>query len=376
MEKLFTVCTPGLEAFTTQELRQLGLMGSHERGSLVEPGGIEFQGSFHDVYRTNLSLRTASRVLVRLGQFYAAGFPELRRKAGRLLWESYLAPERPIALRVTCQKSRLYHEAAVAERVAGAIGDRLGNPPPVHKYQEDSGTDLPQLVIVRLLDNLCTISIDSSGALLHRRGYRLATAKAPLRETLAAAMVMASGWDKTSPLLDPFCGSGTIPIEAALLAGRVPPGFRRRFAFMDWPHFDSKVWEKLLADAAKAIVPEIPLIIGSDRDAGAIRAAQANAERAGLAGRIELSSRAISSIDPPSGPGWVVTNPPYGVRVSQTNDLRNLYAQFGKVMRAKCPGWRVTLICDRIQLIRSTGLNFDKGIPTMNGGLKVRLFRM
>ena len=390
MEKLFAVCTPGLEPFAAQELYQLGLMGvssslrsetfptesgaSYESGG-YESGGIEFQGSLQDAYRANLYLRTASRVLVRLGQFYAAGFPELRRKAGRLLWENYLAPERSIALRVTCQKSRLYHETAVAERVAGAIGDRLGKPSPVHKYQEDSGTDLPQLIVVRLVDNLCAISIDSSGALLHRRGYRLATAKAPLRETLASAMVMASGWDKISPLLDPFCGSGTISIEAALLAGRVPAGYRRRFAFMDWPHFDSKFWNELLADAAKAIVSAIPKIIGSDRDAGAIRAAQANAERAGVAGCIEFSGRAISAIDPPPGPGWVVTNPPYGVRVSQTNDLRNLYAQFGKVMRAKCPGWQVTMLCDRVQLIRSTGLDFDQGIPTMNGGLKVRLVR-
>jgi putative N6-adenine-specific DNA methylase len=188
-------------------------------------------------------------------------------------------------------------------------------------------------------------------------------------------MVMASGWDKTSPLLDPFCGSGTIPIEAALLAGRVPAGFRRRFAFMNWPDFDSKFWNKLLADAAKAIVSDIPKIIGSDRDAGAVRAAQANAERAGVADWIDFSCRAISSIDPPSGLGWVVTNPPYGVRVSQRNDLRNLYAQFGKVMRARCPGWWVTMLCDRVQLIRNTGLDFDQGIPTMNGGLKVKLVR-
>ena len=143
MEKLFVVCTPGLESFAAQELHQLGLMGGDESGSAYEPGGIEFQGSLHDVYRANLHLRTASRVLVRLGQFYAAEFPELRRKAGRLLWENYLAPERPIALRVTCQKSRLYHETAVAERVAGAIEDRLGKPSPVHKYQEDSGLTFP-----------------------------------------------------------------------------------------------------------------------------------------------------------------------------------------------------------------------------------------
>jgi putative N6-adenine-specific DNA methylase len=385
MEKLFVVCTPGLEPFAAQELHQLGLIEGDfspqsksfltASGAPYESGGIEFQGSLRDAYRANLYLRTASRVLVRIGQFYAAEFSELRRKAGHLIWENYLAPERPISFRVTCRKSRLYHETGVAERVEGAIGDRLGKPAAVHKYSEDSGTDLPQLIVVRLFDNLCTISIDSSGELLHRRGYRLATAKAPLRETLASAMVMASGWDKISPLLDPFCGSGTIPIEAALLAGRVPAGFRRRFAFMDWPDFDSKFWNKLLADAAKAIVSDIPKIIGSDRDAGAVRAAQANAERAGVADWIDFSCRAISSIDPPSGPGWVVTNPPYGVRVSQRNDLRNLYAQFGKVMRAKCPGWWVTMLCDRDQLIRNTGLDFNQGIPMMNGGLKVKLVR-
>jgi putative N6-adenine-specific DNA methylase len=385
MERLFAVCAPGLEPFAALELDQLGLIGSHspsqseniltERGPQYESGGIEFHGSLHDVYRANLYLRTASRVLVRLGEFYASAFPELRRKASRLSWENYLAPERPIALRVTCQKSRLYHEGAVAERVAGAIADKLGKPPPVQKYHEDSGTELPQLIVVRLVDNLCTISIDSSGVLLHKRGYRLATAKAPLRETLASGMVMASGWDTISPLLDPFCGSGTIPIEAALLARRVPTGYTRRFAFMDWPNFDSKFWDKLLADARKAIVSDIPKIIASDRDAGAIQAAQANAERSGVADCIEFSCKAISAIDPPPGPGWVVTNPPYGVRLSKTNDLRNLYAQLGKVLRARCPGWHVTMICDSIQLIRSTGLEFDKGISMMNGGLKVRLVR-
>jgi len=385
MEKLFAVCAPGLEPFTALELNQLGLIGSHspsqseniltESGPQYESGGIEFQGSLHDVYRANLYLRTASRVLVRLGEFYASAFPELRRKASRLLWENYLAPERPIALRVTCKKSRLYHEGAVAERLEGAIADRLGNPPPVQKYHEDSGTELPQLIVVRLVDNLCTISIDSSGALLHRRGYRLATAKAPLRETLACAMVIASGWDTISPLLDPFCGSGTIPIEAALLARRVPAGYNRRFAFMDWPNFHSKFWDKLLADAGKAIVSDIPKIIASDRDAGAIQAAQANAERAGVADCIEFSCKAISAIDPPPFPGRVVTNPPYGVRLSRTNDLRNLYAQLGKVLRTRCPGWHVTVLCDRVQLIRSTGLEFDKGISMTNGGLKVRLVR-
>src|SRR4030043_784735 len=164
MEKLFAVCTPGLEPFAALELDQLGRIGSHslsqsenflvESAPELQSGGIEFQGSLHDVYRANFYLRTASRLLVRLGEFYASAFPELRRKASRLLWENYLAPERPIALRVTCQKSRLYHEAAVAERVAGAIADRLGKPPPIQKYPEDMSTDFPRFIVVRLVDNL------------------------------------------------------------------------------------------------------------------------------------------------------------------------------------------------------------------------------
>jgi putative N6-adenine-specific DNA methylase len=233
--------------------------------------------------------------------------------------------------------------------------------------------ELPQTIFVELQDDVCSISLDSSGALLHRRGYRLATAKAPLHETLACAMLMASGWDKSSPLLDPFCGAGTIPIEAALLARETPPGIARRFAFMDWPIFDARGWEELKAAAGQQAGGAAPRIIASDRDKGAIRAAQANAERAGVADRIEFSCRAVSAIEPPPGPGWVVSNPPYGIRLAQSGDLRNLYAQFGKVLRAKCPGWQACVLSTGHRLTSSTGLSFDEGISLMNGGLQVKL---
>ena len=385
MPRLFAVCTPGLELFLAGELDQLGLPTVHPSSQpedislLREPadevGGVEFRGSLPDLYRANLHLRTASRILLQLGAFYADTFSDLRRRAKRLPWESHLHPGRPVSLRVTCHKSRLFHSGAVAERIMDAMADRLGQAPPVQNFESDGDTQLPQLVIVRLVENRCTIHIDSSGPLLYRRGYRLATGKAPLRETLAAGILLASGWDTLSPMLDPFCGSGTIAIEAALLARRIPPGARRQFAFMDWPNFDSEVWEKLLAEARTMQRASWPKIAASDRDAGAIRAAGANAERAGVMDSIEFSCWPISAIDPPLGPGWVVTNPPYGVRLGAPGDLRNLYARFGKTLRAKCPGWKIAMLCNSAQLLRATGLKFDPGIPTRNGGLKVRLMR-
>jgi len=208
---------------------------------------------------------------------------------------------------------------------------------------------------------------------LHRRGYRLATAKAPLRETLAAAMLLAARWDGVSPLIDPCCGSGTIPIEAALFAQNIPPGYRRTFAFMNWSGFDKSLWEAVHDSYSVSEKRVKPRIIGSDRDAGAIQAARANAERAGVSDAIEFSCQAVSSMEPLTGPGWVITNPPYGKRLSSRSDLRNLYAQFGKTLRSKCPGWKVVMLCDSIQLAGATGLKFEEVIHTMNGGLKVKI---
>jgi putative N6-adenine-specific DNA methylase len=385
--ELFAVVAPGLAPYTAQEMHACGLLPAVDAG--VEPGGVTFTGANAAIYRANLHLRTANRVLVRLGGFRAVGFDELRKFAGRLPWERYLAPGQPIALRVTCHKSRLYHSDAVAQRVAAAIGDRLGAPPPVQKFDEENAdqhdTPSPQIVLVRLLHDQVTISVDSSGALLHRRGYRLATAKAPLRATLAAGMMLAAGWNPQvgtlALLLDPFCGAGTIAIEAAMLALGMAPGRQRRFAFMDWPDFDAALWHRLLAEADAqqqqrcAEMAGRLQILASDRDAGAIALAQENAARAGVADAIAFTHRALSAIDPPPGPGWVVTNPPYGVRVSAGNDLRNLYAQLGKVLRSRCPGWQVALLCNDRRLLGQTGLALDASLGLVNGGIAVILAR-
>jgi len=384
---LFAVTAPGVEGITAREVRALTPhpqplppLPTHfvGRGGRGEAGGIEYKGSLRDLYRANLHLRTVNRMLVRLGEFYAAAFSELRKKASRLPWGNFLVPGQPVTLRVTCHKSRLYHSEAVAERVAGAIEDRLGKAASHVKGQEaDEASSSTQMIVVRLMRDKCTISVDSSGALLHQRGYRLATAKAPLRETLAAAIVLASGWDLTSPLLDPFCGSGTIPIEAALMALGIPPGRSRRFAFMDWPSFDAALWESVLAESSSLSPTPWPPILASDRDAGAIEAARANAARAGVANAIEFSCRAVSAIEPPPRSGWLVTNPPYGVRVGANPDadLRNLYARFGQVLRARCSGWHLALLSSHPQLQHSLGLEFDeaRSLSLVNGGLRVKL---
>ncbi|MBM4338851.1 MAG: class I SAM-dependent RNA methyltransferase [Deltaproteobacteria bacterium] len=379
MLQLFAASAPGLEPLLIQELRGLELKPASSsppftfREEQYETGGVEFEGSLKDLYRANLHLRTASRILVRIGFFEATRFPELRRKAANLPWEQYLSPGMPISLRVACHASRLYHQRAVAERVVGAIGDRLGQTLCLSKFDEDASDSFPQLIFVRIQNNQCTISVDSSGALLHRRGYRLATAKAPLRETLAAAMLLAARWDGVSPLIDPFCGSGTIPIEAALFARQIPPGSRRTFTFMNWSGFDKSLCETVNTAYSDLMKRVMPRIIGSDRDAGAIQAARANAERAGVSDAIEFLWQAVSSMEPLTGPGWVITNPPYGKRLSSRKDMRNLYAQFGKTLRSKCPGWKVVMLCDSIQLAGATGLKFEEAIPTVNGGLKVKI---
>lgn len=379
----FAVAAPGLPPFTAAELRQLGLLHrrSKQHKRAVEAGGVTFMGDRGALYRANLHLRTASRVLVRLGEFRAENFTQLRDRAAALGWENFLAPGQAVDLRVTCHKSRLYHSGAVAERVADAISERLGRLPELRKSDEEEDEHPPQLVVVRLDHDLCTVSVDSSGALLHRRGYRLATAKAPLRETLAAGLIMAAGWPAGDalppPLLDPFCGSGTIPIEAALMTLHLAPGRQRSFAFMAWPDFDADLWQRLLDEAdeqaalRRAALGGRLVIHGSDRDAGAIVAAQANAGRAGVGDALAFACHAVSAIEPPPGPGFVVTNPPYGQRARGGPDLRNLYAQLGNVLRQHCPGWQATILSSDRQLLAQTGLVLDTSITLVNGGIKV-----
>jgi putative N6-adenine-specific DNA methylase len=382
MLSLFAVTSPGLEPYTTLELHNLGCLPIEASQSLPSSftGGVEFTGDINAVYRANLYLRTASRILLRLGEFHASAFTELKRHTQSLPWNNYINPGQAVAVRVTCRKSRLYHSSAVAREIITAIVAAIGKPVVHCKFDESQSGAIPQLVIVRLLNDRCTISIDTSGQLLHRRGYRLATAKAPLRETLAAGILLASNWDSCSSLLDPFCGSGTIAIEAALLACQIPPGISRSFSFMDWPIFQNELWSAIISTQQRLPLGDSQtssannIIIASDRDAGAIRIAKSNAERAGVAQYIEFSQRSVSAIDPVSE-GWIVTNPPYGIRVRENKDLRNLYAQFGNVLRNKCPGWQVTVMCSDLSLLHQLKIPLDTSLSLINGGIPVRVGR-
>jgi putative N6-adenine-specific DNA methylase len=372
---LFAVTAPGLEPLAAAELRTLGIQGE------CEPGGVAWSGTREVLFTANLRLRTASRIIVRIAEFRARTFFELERHARRIPWERFVPAGRGVEFRITCRKSRLYHEGAVEQRLRAAIGHDAG-PPRSDGEQADAeaeGADR-QLFVVRFLHDRCTVSADTSGALLHRRGYRQAVAKAPLRETLAAAVVIACGWTPESPLLDPMCGSGTLAIEAALIARRIAPGLAgagfepRRYAFHEWTDHDPALWRRVVAAAQAEIEPGAPAPIhASDRDQGAVQAAHANAVRAGVASDITLGVAPVSAVVPPPGTGWVVVNPPYGVRVGDSRPLRNLYAALGNTIRQSMPGWNVALLSADRHLESQLGIELREMLRTSNGGIPVRV---
>lgn len=364
-----------MEPFALAEAQTLGLPAALEPGG----GGLTWSGDIRSVLLANIGLRIASRVVVRLATFEARSFAELERHSRQIPWTRVVTPNSDVQFRVTCKKSRLYHSEAVAERLARAV---TGAVPGVRTIGaggtnagDDGSLEEAQLFVVRLLRDRCLVSVDSSGALLHRRGYRLATAKAPLRETIAAALLSASSWDGVAPLVDPFCGAGTIPIEAALLSRGVAPGASRTFSAERWPGVPRTLGPSIrqeLADRQGASVA--PIIHGSDRDAGAIAAALANAERAGVSADLRFAVCPLSAAEfPRSTRGWVVTNPPYGVRVGETGAVRDLWAQLGHVLRARARGWRVALLSPDPALERQLRLPVRSVAQTSNGGLPVRL---
>jgi putative N6-adenine-specific DNA methylase len=357
---------------------------------------VAFGGDLDRIYKTNLWLRPASRVVARLGRFHASTFYELERRSKKLRWADFLPAAGAVEVRVTCRKSRLYHSDAVAERVLGVIarvappGVDLQIAPSSHEDTDQeqvdakvsgktvangAATDTSQIFLVRIVNDECEISADSSGELLHRRGYRTEVAKAPLRETLAASMVLASGWRANEPLIDPMCGSGTIPIEAALIGRGIAPGLNRRFQFTNWPNFDEALWNDIIDQARSSVINPPLEIRASDRDAGAISAAARNSERAGVNLDVRFATASLSASitgleDLTEGGGWVLTNPPYGIRVGDQNDLRDLYAALGTNLRSK-RGWRIGVLTSDAALARQMRLPLRSRFDSRNGGIPV-----
>ncbi len=370
----YAVTAPGLETIAADEIRPLVAAPL-----TPDVGGVAFAATPTELYRVNLWSRVASRVLVRLADFDAAHFSELQAGCERIAWERFVGPRDGVRVRVTCRKSRLYHSDAVAERVGEAIRRRTGAVVVDAGREEDDEAGAAQLIVVRLLHDRCTVSADSSGELLHRRGYRQAVAKAPLRETLAAALLLAAGYDGDGPVLDPLCGSGTIPIEAALIARRIAPGRHRAFAFERWLDFDAPAWHALRARADEGVRSfALHAIAGSDRDAGAVQAAHANAERAGVSDDVTFEHRALSAAVPPGTnhgsdgtPGWLVTNPPYGKRLGEHDALRDLWARLGQFARVRCPGWQMAVLAPGGLVGARLDVPLEVAADTRNGGLAV-----
>jgi putative N6-adenine-specific DNA methylase len=343
-------------------------------------GGLEWRGDLRSVLMANAGLRIASRVLVRVASFEARSFVELERHARRIPWSRMVSAAGAVKFRVTCRKSRLYHSDAVAQRLGEAVlravpGARVERARGAGSDDDSAGDDEAQLFVVRMFHDRCTVSADTSGELLHRRGWRQATAKAPLRETMAAALIAASGWDGSAPLVDPMCGSGTIVIEGALMARGIFPGAKRRFAVERWPGVPPSLGAWVRNElAGRGGLSTLPPIVGSDRDEGAIRAAASNAGRAGVSDDIAFAAHTLSAAEfPLAGRGWVVTNPPYGVRVGEADRVRNLWARLGQVLRERAAGWRVALLSPDAALERQLGIPLREVARASNGGIPVRL---
>lgn len=363
--ELFFAAPPGLEGALRDEAAALGFSDL-----ATVAGGVTAAGDWSEAWRANLVLRGASRVLARVGAFRAAHLSELDKKARRLSWGAFLRPDRAVRVEATCRRSRIYHSGAAAERVARAIAQTVGAP----IVSGEAASDAVVSVFARIEKDLCVVSVDLSGELLHKRGHKQAVGKAPMRETLAALFLRACAWRPDEPLIDPMCGSGTFLIEAAEIAAGLAPGRDRAFAFENLASFDAAAWSAMRA-APPTPAGRAP-ILGFDRDAGAAASANANAERAGVSDRIRIAEQAISDLTPPAGPpGLVIVNPPYGGRIGDVGKLKPLYAAFGRTICERFSNWRVGLVTSEPGLARATGLALQKqSAPVPHGSLRIQLY--
>lgn len=365
----FAAVPRGAEEIAAAELQALDIQGTS-----AGRGGVSFVTDHAGLYRANLWLRTASRILVNIGTFPCVTPEDLYAGVHGISWHDLITPSMTLAVDCTSRDSAMTHSGFVALKTKDAIVDRIrkrcGTRPSVN-------TSLPDVRInIHLAKNVCTVSLDSSGDSLDRRGYRLERTEAPLRETLAAAIIALTGWDGAIPLADPMCGSGTIPIEAAFFAGRVAPGRNRSFGFQHWLNFDAELWDRILTDAEKGIQKlPVGLITGYDKDSRALKLACRNADAAGFRGQIHFLHSAFDEFKPKGDKGVVIINPPYGKRLGDVEKLKDLYRQIGDVMKQRCRGWRGFVLTGNVELAKYIGLKASRRFVLFNGPIECRLLR-
>jgi putative N6-adenine-specific DNA methylase len=358
-ERLFAVVPPGLEEVTLAELDQLGFRGA------PEVGGVLVRTDRAGVHRLHLHARIPVRFWVRMGKVRARTLEQLAAGVRTMPWVDYVWPRQPLDVRVAATGSLLGRRDVVARKVEHAVRDALRVP----RRERGKPATEPVAVLVRAEDDEIELSVDASGDRLHQRGWRRDVSEAPLRENLAAAVLGLVDWGPGEALVDPMCGSGTFPIEAATIAWGRPPGADRSFAFERWPSHDRAAWEATRAEPGP---PPIPTpIVGGDADAEVIRAARANARRAGVEGQIELRPGDAREIRLPAPTGLVVVNPPWGGRIG---DAPAAWRALGELLQERAAAWRVAVLCPDPALLRVAGLQQLPRVSTFSvGGIRIAL---
>ena len=342
------------------------------------PGGVYFSGEQDTLYRAHLKLRTGNRILLPLRSFPCRNPEELYENIHKFKWETFLRPGLTFAVDCTLSgrlSPTLSHSQYAKLKAKDAIVDRLREKTGSRPNVDVEDPDISVVLYVR--DGICTLNMDATGLSLHERGYRPNDAKAPLKETLAAGILQLAGWDPSTPLVDPMCGSGTLLAEGALLATRTAPGvYRERFNFMNWPDFYAPRWEMVQAEAEAEHIDPVPgQIFGFDQDGDALKQSRYSLRSLGLAESITLEKRRFEDFELPNveKPGLIVMNPPYGERLEEVESLKPLYKAIGDTLKQKCKGWRAAVFTGSPELMKVIGLRATRKYPLWNGPIECRL---
>lgn len=367
--ELVVPCHFGLEAVTKREIYDLGYEISR-----VEDGRVTFIGDEEAICRSNIFLRTAERVLLQVGRFHATTFDELFEGIKALPWEDYIPRDGKFWVKKASSiKSKLFSPSDIQSIAKKAMVERLKEVYHVSWFEEDGA---PYPVRIFLLKDEVMVTLDTSGDSLHKRGYRLMTSKAPLTETLAAALILLTPWRRDRILVDPFCGSGTFPIEAAMIASGIAPGMNRSFTAEEWTNFIPKnLWYEAVEEAQEQMDTEVKVDIqGYDIDPEVVKAARENAKRAGVEHMIHFQQRAVADLSHPKKYGFIITNPPYGERLEDKEDLPQLYSEIGASYR-NLDSWSMYLITSYEDTEKYIGRKADKNRKIYNGMLKTYFYQ-